>query len=135
VPTSIRTLPLRLRHIRWATITTTQVQALESATIQESRHIWPITRITRHHDHRTCTGPPGRCPALPRSGRHHIHTSPSNEQPLVTIYVLNLSQHCFSFVIINGRKCKSIFKSYYILLHVGTTIVIIIMIRYKYIII
>jgi len=82
VPTSTQTSPLRPRRIRWATITTTLVQAPASATTQESHRTWPTTRITRHHDRRTCTGPPGRCPAPPRPGRRHIRTSPSNEQPL-----------------------------------------------------
>jgi len=135
VPTFTRTLPLRLRRIRWAIITTTQVLAPVSATTQESHRTWPTTRTTRHHDRRMYTGLPGRCQAPPQAVRRHIHTSPPNEQSLVVLviilnYILNLRQHCLSFAIIIGQKHKSIFKPlYYIILRVGITIIII---RYNY---
>jgi len=136
VPTFTRTLPLRLRRIRWGIITTTQVLAPVSAITQESHRTWPTTRTTRHHDRRMFTGLPGHCQAPPQVVHRHIHTSPPNEQSLVVliiIYILNLRQHCFSFVIIIGQKHKSIFKPlYYIVLRVGITIKIIIIIRYNY---
>lgn len=136
VPTFTRTLPLRLRRIRWAIITTTQVLAPVSATTQESHHTWPTTHTTRHHDRRMYTGLPGRCQAPPQAVLRHIHINSQNKQSLVVlviIYILNLKQHCcFSFIIIIGQKHKSIFKpSYYMILHVDITIIIII-IRYNY---
>lgn len=81
VPTCTQTSQPRPLLTRWDT-TTIRGRARPSATIRAFHRTWPATHITRHHDRRTCTGPPGRCrPARPRrSGRLSRPTSTSNEQ-------------------------------------------------------